>query len=45
MSELEKIKYIAEKAAVAAVNQLIEQPLNERYDYRKTRTADAKICG
>jgi len=26
MSALEKIKYIAEKAAVAAVNQLIEQP-------------------
>ncbi len=27
MSELEKIKFIAEKAAVAAVNQIIENPL------------------
>ncbi|MBN1366269.1 MAG: histone-lysine N-methyltransferase [Syntrophaceae bacterium] len=27
MSELEKIKYMAEKAAVAAVNQIIENPL------------------
>jgi len=27
MSELEKIKYIAEKAAVTAVNQIIEQPM------------------
>ncbi len=32
MSELEKIKYIAEKAAVAQVNQIIEHPLMKTMD-------------
>lgn len=32
MSELEKIKFIAEKAAVAAVNQIIEQPSMKSMD-------------
>jgi len=32
MSELEKIKFIAEKAAVAIVNQIIEHPLMKNMD-------------
>jgi len=32
MSELEKIKFIAEKAAVTAVNQIIEHPLMKNMD-------------
>jgi citrate (Re)-synthase len=35
MSELEKIKYIAEKAAVAEVNQIIEHPLMKTMDTEK----------
>ena len=35
MSELEKIKYIAEKAAVAAVTHIIEQPLMKTMDTAK----------
>ncbi|HON58771.1 MAG TPA: histone-lysine N-methyltransferase [Smithella sp.] len=35
MSELDKIKYMAEKAAVAAVNQIIEHPLMKSMDPAK----------
>lgn len=35
MSELEKIKFIAEKAAVAEVNQIIEHPLMKTMDTEK----------
>lgn len=35
MSELDKIKYMAEKAAVAAVNQIIEHPLMRSMDPAK----------
>jgi isopropylmalate/homocitrate/citramalate synthase len=35
MSELEKIKFIAEKAAVLAVNQIIEHPLMKTMDSEK----------
>jgi isopropylmalate/homocitrate/citramalate synthase len=35
MSELDKIKYMAEKAAVAAVNQIIEHPLMKSMDPTK----------
>ncbi len=38
MSELEKIKFIAEKAAVAAVNQIIEHPLMKTMDTEKQET-------
>jgi len=38
MSELEKIKYIAEKAAVAAVNQIIEHPLMKTMDTEQQET-------
>jgi isopropylmalate/homocitrate/citramalate synthase len=43
MSELEKIKFIAEKAAVAFVNQIIEHPLMKSMDSAKQESLMGKF--